>query len=80
MERPSQLQGLDEYLPIGQAAAFLRVTHWTLRNWDKAGKFWRTRRPMSAYRLCRHEDLETILNGAADKVGQAGSAKQDETP
>jgi len=27
-----------EYLTVGEAADFLGVSPWTLRNWDKAGR------------------------------------------
>ena len=32
------LQTFNEYLTVAEAAEFLGVSPWTLRNWDKAGK------------------------------------------
>ena len=37
MIQPRAAQRFAEYLTVGQAAEFLGVSTWTLRNWDKAG-------------------------------------------
>src|SRR5690242_16822964 len=38
-------QKLKEYLTVGEAAEFLGVSPWTLRNWDRAGKLRPRRHP-----------------------------------
>ena len=48
-------QNLSEYLTIHEAAKFLGVSSWTLRNWDKSGKLKPGRHPMNGYRIYRHE-------------------------
>jgi PAS domain S-box-containing protein len=53
---------LAEYLTVGEAAQFLGVSPWTLRNWDKAGKLRPGRHPKNGYRIYRHEDLAAILD------------------
>jgi signal transduction histidine kinase len=55
------LQSLGEYLTVGEAAEFLGVSPWTLRNWDRDGKFQTLRHPKNGYRIYRREDLEAIL-------------------
>jgi hypothetical protein len=52
---------LAEYLPVGEAAQFLGVSPWTLRNWDNAGKLETLRHPKNGYRIYRREDLEALL-------------------
>ena len=59
------------FLTVGQAAAFLGVSPWTLRNWDKAGRLKPARHPKNGYRIYRREQLEAIA-GVAD--GPNGSA------
>ncbi len=54
-------QRLAEYLTVGEAAEFLGVSPWTLRNWDRAGKLDTLRNPKNGYRIYRREDLETLL-------------------
>src|SRR6185295_14475184 len=54
-------QRLAEYLNVGEAAEFLGVSPWTLRNWDKSGKLRPSRHPVSGYRMYRREDLEGLL-------------------
>jgi len=41
-------QNLADYLTVGEAAAFLGVFSWTLRNWDNDGKL---KRCVTAERL-----------------------------
>jgi len=60
-----------EYLTVGEAAQFLGVSPWTLRNWDKAGRLKPTRHPKNGYRIYRHEDLAAVLKSAAAPARQA---------
>lgn len=52
---------LDEYLRIGEAAAYLGVAKNTLRNWASAGKITAHRHPISGYRLFLVRDLDELL-------------------
>jgi MerR family copper efflux transcriptional regulator len=52
---------LDEYLRIGEAAAYLGVAKNTLRNWVAAGRIPAHRHPISGYRLFLVSDLEELL-------------------
>jgi PAS domain S-box-containing protein len=52
---------LAEYLTVSEAAAFLGVSPWTLRNWDKADKLKPVRHPVNGYRMYRQQDLEAVL-------------------
>ena len=54
---------ITEFLTVGEAAAFLGVSPWTLRNWDKAGKLKPGRHPKNKYRIYRKEDLQAVLEG-----------------
>src|SRR4051794_9427725 len=54
-------QRVPEYLTVGEAAAILGVSPWTLRNWDKAGRLKPRRHPKNGYRIYRHEDLQAVL-------------------
>ena len=58
---------LGTYLTIGEAAAVLGVSPWTLRLWDRTGKLTPHRHPLNGYRLYRPEDLEHLLARAAAK-------------
>src|SRR3954468_15287067 len=60
IEQPTQ-QRLAEYLTVGEAAEFLGVSPWTLRNWDKAGRLKAVRHPKNGYRIYRQQDLENVL-------------------
>jgi hypothetical protein len=51
----------SDYLTVGEAADFLGVSPWTLRNWDNAGKLKPTRHPVSDYRMYLLSDLEALL-------------------
>ena len=42
---PESHPRLSEYLTIGQAAEYLGVSVWTLRNWDKDGRLKSGRHP-----------------------------------
>jgi len=57
-------QRLAEYLTVGEAADFLGVSPWTLRNWDKAGRLKAIRHPKNGYRIYRQQDLQAVLNPA----------------
>jgi DcmR-like sensory protein/MerR-like DNA binding protein len=52
---------LADYLRVGEAAAVLGVSPWTLRNWDNCGKLEALRHPQSRYRLYWRDDLEALL-------------------
>ena len=52
---------LDEYLRIGEAAAYLGVAKNALRNWAAAGKVASHRHPVSGYRLFLVSDLDELL-------------------
>lgn len=60
----STMPRLAEYFTVGEAAEFLGVSPWTLRNWDKAGKLRPRRHPKNGYRIYRHEDLTAILKAS----------------
>lgn len=55
---------LAEYFTVGEAADFLGVSPWTLRNWDKTGKLRPRRHPKNGYRIYRHQDLDAILKAS----------------
>ncbi len=55
---------LAEFLTVHEAAAYLGVSSWTLRNWDKTGKLKPMRHPVNGYRIYRHEDLEALKPSA----------------
>ena len=54
-------QNFAEFMTVGEAAEFLGVSSWTLRNWDKSGKLTPLRHPKNGYRIYRHEDLHALL-------------------
>jgi excisionase family DNA binding protein len=58
---------MSEYLRIREAAALLKITMQTLRNWDKQGKLKPHRHPMNNYRLYRKSDLIKLLNKIENK-------------
>src|SRR5215212_9289669 len=65
-------QRLAEFLTVGEAAEFLGVSPWTLRNWDKAGRLKPLRHPKNGYRIYRQQDLESVLghNSAVAPTGR----------
>src|SRR5437764_14041729 len=65
MQPAQPAQRLAEYLTVGEAAEFLGVSPWTLRNWDRAGKLDTLRNPKNGYRIYRREDLEALLQPQA---------------
>ena len=54
---------INEYMTVGEAAAFLGVSKDTLRRWDRAGKLTARRHPVTDYRLYLREELQTLLVG-----------------
>jgi signal transduction histidine kinase/CheY-like chemotaxis protein len=60
LQTPSD-PALSEYFTVSEAAQFLGVSPWTLRNWDRAGKVPTLRHPKNGYRIYRREDLDAIL-------------------
>jgi excisionase family DNA binding protein len=64
MVEPRTQQRLAEYLTVGEAADFLGVSPWTLRNWDKDGRLKAVRHPKNGYRIYRQQDLEAVLDPA----------------
>lgn len=50
-----------DFVKISEAAAVLRVTEQTLRNWDKSGRLRAYRHPVNGYRLYRVAELEAVL-------------------
>src|SRR4051812_642679 len=65
-----------DYLTVGEAAAALGVSPWTLRNWDRAGKLRTLRHPKNGYRIYRREDLDAVLR----PVGLAAMANGQPAP
>ena len=61
MKQDSTDSLLAEYLTVTQAANYLGVSPWTLRNWDSAGKLKPERHPVNGYRIYREEDLKSVL-------------------
>ncbi len=71
---------LDDYLTISEAAALLGVTHWTLRNWDRAGKLKACRHPMNGYRLYVREALEELLAQLATRAERPPRVRRRKEP
>lgn len=70
------LPTLKDHLTVAEAAEFLGVSPWTLRNWDKSGKLTPMRHPVNGYRIYRQQDLERLLQ--SDKL--IGKRKGTLTP
>jgi PAS domain S-box-containing protein len=68
-----------DYLTVGEAADFLGVSPWTLRNWDNSGKLKPSRHPVSDYRMYLRSDLEALLqtDGVADKRRRTSTPSLD---
>src|SRR4051812_6861101 len=73
MRKSSSHQGFAEYMTVGEAAEFLGVSPWTLRNWDKAGRLRPRRHPKNGYRIYRHEDLRAVLEIGPSTLGSSPS-------
>src|SRR3954451_8636011 len=69
-------QRLPEYRTVGEAAEFLGVSPWPLRNWDKAGRLKPQRHPKNGYRIYRQQDLEAVLssNDTSAPIGRPAGA------
>jgi excisionase family DNA binding protein len=52
---------LNQYLTVGNAAAFLGVSKDTLRRWDRDGRLKARRHPMTRYRLYLKAELDILL-------------------
>jgi excisionase family DNA binding protein len=66
-----------EYLTVGEAAEYLGISPWTLRNWDKAGRLKPMRHPKNGYRIYRHQDLAAVLESAAASAQPPGAGNVD---
>ena len=62
---------LDEYLTLTQAAEYLGVPVYTLRNWVDNGKLAVHRNPINNYRLMKKKDLEDLLADVEQSVVSA---------
>jgi excisionase family DNA binding protein len=62
---------LDEYLTVSQAAEFLGIPVYTLRNWVEKGKLPAHRNPMNNYRLLKKTDLDDLLRQVEHSVSPA---------
>lgn len=56
-----EMDKLDGYLRIKEAAEYLGVSPNTLRNWGRDGKISEHRHPMNNYRLYKTTDLDRLL-------------------
>ena len=52
---------MQDYMRVGEAAAFLGISPNTLRNWGNAGKILTYRHPINGYRLYKKSELEALL-------------------
>ncbi len=66
---------LSDYLTIKEAADFLSVSPNTLRNWGRDGKVNMHRHPVNGYRLFRREDLQDLLDRAAERANHTVNKK-----
>jgi len=75
--QPTTSPSLAEYLTIGEAAKFLGVSPWTLRNWDRDGRLKSMRHPKNGYRIYRQLDLQAILESQpiCDESAGAGAPR-----
>ena len=56
-----EMEKLDGYLRIKEAAEFLGVSPNTLRNWGRDGKIPEHRHPVNNYRLYKTNELTRLL-------------------
>jgi len=68
---------INEYLKIKEAAKFLGVSLFTLRNWEKLNKISVYRNPINKYRLYKKEDLEKILKESGEWKKESPKFKCD---
>ncbi len=64
---------MSEYLSLSEAAEMIGKSKETLRRWDREGKLYAVREPMSNYRVYRKSDIETLFSDfiqddAVDKI------------
>src|SRR5262245_12265931 len=76
-DQANQPQG--KFLTVGEAARYLGVSPWTLRNWDRLGKLKPIRHPISGYRIYRCEELDTIRIPALADGGETAPPPFDWT-
>lgn len=62
---------LNQYLTVGDAAAFLGVSKDTLRRWDHAGKLKARRHPITGYRLYDRIELKSLLQRLKKALGRS---------
>jgi excisionase family DNA binding protein len=67
---------LDEYLTLAQAAEFLGVPVYTLRNWLDQGKLPVHRNPMNNYRLLKKKDLANLLAEVERSAAMPGKKRK----
>ena len=63
-QEPQNMERLDDYLRIKEAAEYLGVAPNTLRNWGCDGKIIEHRHPVNNYRLYKKADLDRLLRKA----------------
>ena len=80
MHQPNALPTLAEYLTVGEAAKFLGVSPWTLRNWDRDGRLKSLRHPKNGYRIYRQLDLEAILQQHRAGEDEPGNGNGQSVP
>ena len=61
---------LSDFMKIADAAEYLGVSPNTLRNWETAGKIIAHRHPVNGYRLFKKEELDELLNRAAQRSSE----------
>ena len=64
VSRGVEMEKLQNYLRIKEAAEYLGVSPNTLRNWGQAGKINEHRHPVNNYRLYKKADLDQLLRKA----------------
>ena len=57
----AEMDKLDGYLRIKEAAEYLGVSPNTLRNWGRDGKILEHRHPVNNYRLYKEKELAKLL-------------------
>lgn len=60
-QESQNMERLDDYLRIKEAAEYLGVAPNTLRNWGRDGKIIEHRHPVNNYRLYKKSDLTKLL-------------------
>lgn len=64
MQPMTQVESLEDFVRVGEAASILGVTTKTLRNWDRAGKLKARRHPVNRYRIYLRQELDALLNNS----------------